>query len=145
MKFKEYDDKNFMVKKIKPKKVKVMNPKTNRMKTSRRSEYIKTDVPMERRTLKNLPRYADKKAKVHFKDWMGIKGQKTQSNHSAESIGKSEADGAWYGWSHRAISGFKVGDCVKSDTCGNTSGKEYTIKNDNQARDAAIAFAKDVS
>jgi len=145
MKFKEYDDKTFMVKKLKGHKVKDLNPNTLRMKTYKRVDYIKTDVPMVRRSLKNIPRYANKKPKVHFKDWMGIEGQKRQSNHDTQSFGKAEADGKWYGWSHRAISGFGVGDCVKVDTCGNETGKEYTIKTDDQAKDTAIAFAKDVS
>jgi hypothetical protein len=90
--------------------------------------------------LKNLPRYADKKPKVHFKDWMGIK-----MDHKAGcSVGKAESDGKWYGFSHRAIASFGVGDVVKADTCGNTKG-EYTIKTDDQARQTAINFAKDVS
>lgn len=145
MKFKDYDDKTFMVKRLKPVKVKDLNPNTLRTKTYKRVGYVKTDVPMEKRTLKNLPRYSDKKAKVHFKDWMGIKGQKIQSSHSAESFGKADADGKWYGWSHRAIYGFGIGDVVKADTCGNETGKEYTIKTDDQAKQAAIAFANDVA
>jgi hypothetical protein len=106
--------------------------------------YIKTDVPMEKRTLGNLPRYANKKARVHFRDWMGIKGEKTNPSNSVTSFGKAEADGKWYGWSHRAIAGFGVGDVVKADTCGNTKG-EYTIKTDDQAKETAINFANDVS
>ncbi len=145
MRFKDYDEKTFMVKKLKGKKVKDLNPNTLRMKTYKRADYMKTDVPMEKRTLKNLPRYSDKKPKVHFKDWMGIRGQKIHSDHSAQSYGKAEADGKWYGWSHRAIFGFGVGDKVPADACGNDSGKEYTIKTDDQAKQAAIAFAKDVS
>lgn len=141
MKFKEFDDKSFMVKRLKPEKVKDINPKTNRMKTFKRASYMKTDVPMKNRTLKNLPRYADKKPKVHFKDWMGIK-----MDHKAGCfVGKAESTGEWMGWSHRAIAGFKVGDTVKADTCGNETGKEYVIKTDDQARQTAINFAKDVA
>ena len=134
-----------MVKKLKPHKVRDLNPNTLRMKTYKRVDYVKTEVPMARRTLKNIPRYANKKPKVHFKDWIGINGQKIQSSHSAQSFGKAESDDKWYGWSHRAISGFGVGDCVKVDTCGNETGKEYTIKTDDQAKQTAISFAKDVS
>lgn len=141
MKFKEYDEKTFMVKKLKPKKVKDLNPNTLRMKTYKRSDYMKTDIPMEKRTLKNLPRYSKGNPKVHFKDWIGLK----MDSKAGCSVGKSEADGKWYGFSHRAIGGFGVGDKVKKDTCGNTSGKEYTIKTDDQARDVAIAFAKDIA
>jgi len=138
--FREYDNKTFIVKKLKPHKVKDLNPNTLRMKTYKRTDYIKTDIPMEKRTLRNLPRYTDKKPKVHFKDWIGLK----MDSKAGCSVGKAEADGKWYGFSHRAIAGFKVGDTVKSDTCGNTKG-EYTIKTDDQARETAINFAKDVS
>jgi len=145
MKFKDYDKKTFLVKKLKSNKVKDLNPNTLRMKTYKRVSYVKTDVPMEKRTLRNLPRYANKKVKVHFKEWLGIKGQKTQSSHDSESFGKSEADGKWYGWSHRAIYGFAVGDKIGVDVSGNEDGKEYTIKTDDQAKETAIAFAKSVS
>lgn len=144
MKFKEYDNKTFFVKKLQLKKVKNLNPNTLRIKTYKRVDYIKTDIPMEKRTLKNIPRYSDKKPKVNFKDWLGIKGEKISQDHDVESFGKAEADGKYYGWSHRAIAGFGVGDVVKADTCGNTKG-EYTIKTDDQARQTAINFAKDVS
>ena len=145
MKFKEYDDKTFLVKKLKPAKVKDLNPNTLRIKTYKRTAYVKTEVPIERRTLKNLPRYADNKPKVHFKDWMGIEGKSLGKDSTVHSYGKAKADGKWYGWSHRAIYGFGIGDKVPSDACGNETGKEYTIKTDDQAKDAAIAFAKDVS
>lgn len=145
MKFKDYDEKTFMVKKLRPHKVKDLNPATLRMKTYKRVDYVKTEVPIVKRTLDNLPRYSDKHPKVHFKDWMGIKGEKIHSSHSAQSYGKAEADGKWYGWSHRAIYGFGVGDKIDADTSGNASGNEYTIKTDDQAKQAAIDFAKDVS
>lgn len=145
MKFKDYDEKIFIVKKLKPNKVKDINPNTLRMKTYKRVDYIKTDIPMEKRTFKNLPRYANDKPKVHFKDWLGIKGEKIHSSNSVESFGKAEADGKWYGFSHRAIYGFGVGDKVSADASGNETGNEYTIKTDDEARQAAINFAKDVS
>lgn len=141
MKFKDYDDKTFLVKRLKPDKVKDLNPNTLRMKTYKRTAYIKTEVPMEKRTLGNLPRYADKKPKVHFRDWMGMKS----CSDTKYSVAKAEADGKYYGWSHRAIYGFGVGDKVSVDACGNETGKEYIIKTDDQAKAAAIAFAKDVS
>lgn len=145
MKFKEYDDKTFLVKRLKPDKVKDLNPNTLRMKTYKRVAYVKTDVPMEKRTYGNIPKYANGNPKVHFKDWLGIKGQKIHSDHSAESFGKADADGKWYGWSHRAIYGFGIGDVVKAKDIGNETGKDYTIKTDDQAKQAAIAFAKDVA
>ena len=33
------------------------------------------------------------------------------------SIGYCSRDGKWYGWSHRAIYGFKVGDTIKEGDC----------------------------
>ena len=136
-------DNKFFVKKLKPKKIKDLNPKTNRMKTFKRTDYIETTIPMNKRTYDNRPKYADGKTKVHFKDWLGIKGEKAKPDHTVDSYGKAEADGAWWGWSHRAIHGFGVGDKIKADTIG-SGGKEFTIKNDDQARDMAIAFAKEV-
>lgn len=41
MQFKDYDDKTFMVKKLKPDKVKDLNPNTLRTKTYKRNGYIK--------------------------------------------------------------------------------------------------------
>lgn len=141
MKFKEFSDKTFMVKKLRSTKVRDLNPNTLRMKTYKRTDYIKTDVPLEKRTLKNLPRYSNDSPKVHFKDWMGMK-MCTDTDHS---VAKSEADGKYYGWSHRAIAGFKIGDKVSVDTCGNETGKEYTINTEDEAKQTAINFAKDVA
>jgi hypothetical protein len=78
------------------------------------------------------------------------------------SIGKSRKDGKWYGWSHRAIFGFKIGDVVKEGDLTNTSGfiPEYLAEHpeedlslpigfkamtDEDARRMAIAFAEAVS
>jgi hypothetical protein len=140
MRFKEYDNKSMMVKRLKPKKVVDINPNTLRNKTYKRTAYVKTTIPIEKRTLKNLPRYADRKPKVHFKDWMGFKMADTK-----HSVAKAEADGKYYGWSHRAIGGFGIGDIVKPDTIGNEGGKEYEIKTDDEAKAAALAFAKEVA
>jgi len=38
------------------------------------------------------------------------------NNLVTHSLGKSE-DGKWYGWSHRAIYGFEIGDTITKDTC----------------------------
>ena len=62
------------------------------------------------------------------------------------SVGYSERDHKYYGWSHRARFGWKVGDKVNKDTCGNPKpGKKWTIKTEAEAKQVAIAFAKDVS
>ncbi len=41
-------------------------------------------------------------------------------------IGFSEKEQKWYGWSHRAFYGFKVGDKCKKSQCG--VGDGYTFK-----------------
>jgi len=133
---------------IKKEKEKKLNLKTNREKTFRKTMYHETDIIPKDRTFENLPIYADKKPKVKFQDWLLIKPEKTNPDHDVCSFGKSEADGKFYGWSHRAVCGFGIGDKVKPGTCGlNNINKKapFTIKNDKEARDMAIAFAKDVS
>ena len=111
---------------------------------------LKTSIKPEDRSFKNLPRYSNKKARVDFKDWLMIKGEGgTQGGKgrvpTPNYYGKSEADGKWYGWSHRAVYGFKEGDKIAKDTIGNDTGKEYTLKGEPEAKELAIKFAKGVS
>ena len=77
------------------------------------------------------------------------------------SIGKSVKDGKWYGWSHRAIYGFQIGDTVKDGDCCASSGwtEEYLkdnpdpyvlpvgfeAKTEDDCKRMAIAFAMSVS
>jgi hypothetical protein len=91
-----------------------------------------------------------------------IMPEKAQDNHNTCSIGKSLKDGKWYGWSHRAIFGFQIGDVVKEGDCCATSGwtdeylKEhpeenrvlpvgFTAKTEEDCKRMAIAFAESVS
>ena len=88
--------------------------------------------------------------------------EKAHSSHNVCSIGKSLKDGKWYGWSHRAIYGFKIGDEVKEGDCCATSGwtKDYLkehpeedkslligfiAKTEEDCKRMAIAFAESVS
>lgn len=48
----------------------------------------------------------------------GIRPEKAHPEHSVCSIGFSERDQKWYGWSHRAIFGFGIGHTVKPGTIG---------------------------
>ncbi len=143
-KFKEYSDNSYTVKMRKPKKVKELNPNTLRDKTYKRTRVMVTSVPPEKRSFKNIPKYADGRMKVDFKDWLMIKGEKRTDTSQVNTYGKSQADGKWYGWSHRAVNGFAIGDVVKPTDAGSND-KEYTIKTDDQARQAAIDFAAEVS
>jgi hypothetical protein len=76
----------------------------------------------------------------------GIIPQRSTDKHTVSSIGKSETDGKWYGWSHRAIYGFQVGDKIKDGDCGfDPSVGEYTIQTEQDAKVAAMNFAESVS
>jgi hypothetical protein len=143
MKFKEYADGTYTVKMKKPEKVKELNPNTLRTKTYKRVRVMVTSIAPEKRTLKNVPKYTDGHEKVRPNDWLMIKGEKRTDTSNSNTYGKSDADGKWYGWSHRAMYGFGIGDTVKPTDAG--SDKEYTIKTDDQARQAAIDFAEEVS
>lgn len=96
---------------------------------------VKTDVAPEDRELDNIPKFANGKSKVKFQDWLGIK--------SGNGVGKS-TNGKWYGWSHRAVYGFGIGDKVKKGDVA-YNGREYTIKTDAQAKTTAERFSDGVS
>ena len=62
------------------------------------------------------------------------------------SIGFCEKEQKWYGWSHRAIYGFKVGDKVsKGDITAHYLPVGFQATTLEAARKMAEAFAKDVS
>ena len=113
--------------------------------TKKGGRTFKTSISPDLRSLKNLPRNKDNSPRCRFQDWLGIRGEKRSPESSVQSFGKS-TNGKWYGWSHRAIHGYKVGDTVKASAdIVNKTGKEFTVKDDNHARDLAIQFAKEVS
>ncbi len=66
------------------------------------------------------------------------------------AIGLDEKKGIWYGWSHRAVFGFKIGDKLFVDDYGDENTKfsdhgEKTIKTLDDAKQAAKNFADSVS
>ena len=136
----------YAVVKLKKLKNKKINPKTNRIKTFKTTDWIITNIALKDRTLKNRPRYADGKVKVKFQDWLEINAKKRQSSHAIPSYGWA-ANGKCYGWSHRAIYGFKKGDTIKPGQISykNNNKKPYTIKTDKEAEKHAIRFAESVS
>lgn len=92
----------------------------------------------------------------------GIRPERAQPDHSVCSIGFNAAEEKWYGWSHRAIHGFGLGDVVEEGDCCASSGwtEEYlaehpeedtslpvgfTAKNLDDAKRMAMAFAESVS
>ena len=80
----------------------------------------------------------------------GIQPQRVKQEHCVTSVGFSIKDGKWYGWSHRAIYGFKIGSrCRKGDchyTPRNLGGRgAWMAKTVADARQMAIDFASGVS
>ena len=66
------------------------------------------------------------------------------------STGLHEKDGIYYGWSHRAIFGFKVGDKIFEPEFGDDKTKfsqhgKKTIKTLDDAKQAALNFSDYVS
>ena len=93
---------------------------------------------------------------------LGIVPEKSKPSHCVCSIGFSQSLKKWFGWSHRAIFGFEIGDTVKEGDCAASSGwtEEYlkdhpeennalpvgfTAKTLEDAKKMAIAFAGSVS
>lgn len=103
---------------------------------SKGGKTITTSIPPNKRNLNNIPKYANGKDRIKFQDWL-------EMEDLTHSTGRG-CDGRWYGWSHRAIFGFKIGDKIKKGDIA-YNGKEYTIKTDKQAKDAAFRFAESVS
>ena len=92
----------------------------------------------------------------------GIRPEKRSPDSGVCSIGFCEVEQKWYGWSHRAIFGFGVGDAVSEGDCCASSGliDEYlaehpeedlslpvgfTAETLDDAKQMAIAFAHSVS
>ena len=66
--------------------------------------------------------------------------QLAKSKSTVCTIGYCPKDGEWYGWSHRAIRGFKVGTSHKVD-----QGPKLRITTWQDAKQMAINFAESVS
>lgn len=76
----------------------------------------------------------------------GIRPQLRTDTSNVCSIGYSPKDGKWYGWSHRAIYGFKPGYVVsEGSTLIGPYKAGYRAKNIADAMKMACAFAESVS
>jgi len=71
-------------------------------------------------------------------DKYGILPEKANSDHNVCSIGKSFKDNKWYGWSHRAIHGFQIGDEVKEGDCCATPGVTDEYLKDHPEADKSL-------
>ena len=92
----------------------------------------------------------------------GIKPEKVNPDHNVCSIGFCADENKWFGWSHRAMYGFAIGDVVKEGDCAASSGwiggtygylpeddlslpVGFEAKTMDDAKRMAIAFAESVS
>ena len=107
--------------------------------------------PMESRDSLDISRPHDKEKMLYsnairvasslseFMDKHDIKQEKG-------SIGFSEKEQKYYGWSHRAIYGFGIGDIVKEgDVIAESFSVGFEAKNLDDSKRMAIAFAEGVS
>lgn len=77
----------------------------------------------------------------------GIKPELRTGDSTVCSIGFSERDQKWYGWSHRAIHGFGIGDIVEEGDCTASSGwtEDYLAEHPDEDKSLPIGFvAKDI-
>ena len=77
----------------------------------------------------------------------GIKPELADPTNKVCSIGFCEKEQRWYGWSHRAICGFGVGDVVKEGDCTASSGwtDEYLREHPEDDTSLTVGFkAKDL-
>lgn len=160
MRLKRYVNEIYQVRMRKPEKHKKVNPKTNRIKTYRKERFMDTDISPEERSTKNIPKYSDGSLKVRITDWLEI--ERNQSKDGSILNWGWAKNGKCYGFSHRAIYGFKPGDEVKGDSLGKKveykelpdgdydwdNGKyepDFIIKDKRHAEEVAKTFASNVS
>lgn len=135
----------YAVPKIEKNKDLKINPRTGRLKKFKTTAWLKTKIPPEERTFKNIPKYSTGKARVRFQDWLEIKGQPLSSSSTVNSWGWAP-NGKCYGWSHRAVHGFSIGEEITNKVCGfQRIKKPFIIKTRAQCEDAAKKFAEDIS
>ena len=67
-------------------------------------------------------RIGDEEITRYLCDKLGIAPELRTPDSNTCSIGFCEREQKWYGWSHRAIFGFGVGDVAKEGDCCTTSG-----------------------
>jgi hypothetical protein len=82
-------------------------------------------------------------------EW-GIRPELRLPTSKVCSIGFSSKNGKWYGWSHRAICGFRIGSKCRKGDCHYTPRSQggrghWTAKTVADARQMACDFAEGVS
>lgn len=72
----------------------------------------------------------DTKTAYRLCNKLGIQPELAKATDNVCSIGFSARSNRWFGWSHRAIFGFTIGDMVKEGDCCASSGSipEYLVE-----------------
>lgn len=75
-------------------------------------------------------------------DKRGIKPELAEPSDNVCSIGLCEKEQKWYGWSHRAMYGFGIGDVVKKGDCTNSSGwtEDYLAEHPEKNKALPVGF-----
>jgi len=137
--------------------IEVKNVRTYKAGYEVRTELVESpgdpkEEPMEMRNAYNI--YGDYIGEPKIAHMLlvkrGIMPEKADMGDSVCSVGYSHKDGKWYGWSHRAIFGYKAGDMIYEENFGddNTHFSRHGSKpvvTLADARLAAVRFADSVS
>jgi hypothetical protein len=76
----------------------------------------------------------------------GIRPERAREGLTVATVGFCAREQKWYGWSHRAIHGFAVGDVVtEGSCCTDYLLVGFTAATLEDAREMACAFARSVS
>ena len=103
-------------------------------------------IPELKRTLSNKPKGKNPREWMKISRPIKLIQKHPEAKNFGGTWGQSAINNKYYGWSHRAIASFAVGDKVSKDTCGNIRpGEQWVIKTELEAAKQASEFAKDVS
>lgn len=90
--------------------------------------------------------YVGDKETADFLAERGILPEPRTSHSSVCSIGFSHKDQKWYGWSHRAVHGFSVGDIAREgDIVCESLPIGFEAQTVDDAKKMAVAFASAIS
>ena len=95
-----------------------------------------------------INRLYESKDKESLETYLDNHGIKHGKDIHKNPIGFSDKEQKWYGWSHRAIHGFKIGDKCKANDLGVGDGYTFkagdTLKTLDDCKQRAKDFAKSV-
>lgn len=114
-------------------------------------EKFKDDIELEVSYNLNDDYIGDKETAIQLCEKRGIRPELITPDSVICQIGKcvdkdSEDFDKWFGWSHRAIYGFAIGDVVgEGDITSGRLPEGFEAKTEDDTREMSIAFAKGVA